>query len=181
MSETTTVGTSARLVLAMLERTKGLAEALTNGITQEIASCKPTNDGTVIDTNHATFIFGHLAIYPQMIMAALGAEPGEAAVPESYNELFMHGVDCQHDPDSTIYPAFDEVLAHFNRAHDAVKAQIASLDDDAFTKPITFNENMANVFQDCDKMALFMLHDHYMFHLGQLSAWRRCFGLGSVM
>jgi hypothetical protein len=181
MPETTTIGNAARLVLALLDRTEGLAKGLTDGITQDIASCMPTNDGTVINTNHATFIFGHLSIYPQMIMTALSAEPGDAAVPESYTELFMHGVECKHDPDSTIYPPLQEVLAHFNRAHTAVREHIASLDDESLSKPITHDERMAAAFEDCDKMALFMLHDHYMFHLGQLSTWRRCFGLGSVM
>lgn len=181
MSETATTGNAARLILALQERTNGLADALAKGVTQEFASSKPTKDGQEIDCNHATFIFGHLSIYPQMIMAAFNAEPGDAAVPTNYSELFMHGVECKHDPDSTIYPSFDEVFANFNKAHAAVRAHIASLDDDALNQPITFNERLAEVFGDCDKMTIFMLHDHYMFHLGQLSTWRRFFGLGHAM
>lgn len=181
MTEAATTSPSARLVLALQDRTHGLAQALTNGITQEFASSKPIVEGKEINCNHATFIFGHLSIYPQMIMAAFNADPGDAAVPENYNERFMHGVECHHDPESTIYPPLNEVLEHFNRAHDAVRAYIATLDDDTLNKPITFNERLAEVFEDCDKMSLFMLHDHYMFHLGQLSTWRRFFGLDPVM
>ncbi len=179
-STTSTTSNTARIILTMQERTAGLAEALAGGIDAGIASHKPTMDGKVVDCNHPTFIYGHLAIYPQMIMNAVGAEPGEAAVPESYQELFMHGVACHHDPDGTIYPSFDEVRSNFVKAHDAVRTHLATLDDETLHQAIS-NEQLRNAFGTCDGMALFMLHDHYMFHLGQLSTWRRCFGLGSVM
>lgn len=172
---------SARLILAMQNRTAGLAEALAGGIDASIASRKPTIDGKVIDCNHATFVYGHLAIYPQMIMVTVGAEPGEAAVPESYQELFMHGVECHHDPDGLIYPGFDEVRSNFVKAHDAVRAHLATLDDETLNRAISSNERLREIFGTSDAMSLFMLHDHLMFHLGQLSTWRRCMGLGSVM
>lgn len=178
---TTSTSTTARLILAMQERTAGLAEALAQGIEADKASHKPSMDGKVIDCNHPTFIYGHLAIYPQMIMGVLGAEPGETAVPESYTELFMHGVECQHDPEGSIYPSIEEVRANFTKAHAAVREHLATLDDETLAKGIASNEQLAKVFGTCDAMALFMLHDHYMFHLGQLSTWRRCMGLGSVM
>lgn len=178
---TTTTSNTARIILAMQDRTAGLAEALANGIDASNASHKPSMDGKVVDCNHPTFIFGHLAIYPQMIMNALGAEPGGAGVPESYSELFMHGVECQHDPEGTIYPSFDEVRARFKETHSAVREFLATLDDESLGKAITSDDRLREVFGTCDAMALFMLHDHYMFHLGQLSTWRRCMGLGSAM
>lgn len=181
MSHTSSVGNSAALILAMHERTSGLAEALAQGITQEFASCKPTRDGVVVDCNHATFIYGHLAIYPPMILAALGADASAVQVPESYNGLFMHGVDCQNDPDSTIYPPFEAVFADCMRVYEGVRAHLATVDDEALAQAITLNEQMAGVFGTNGRMALFMLHDHYMFHLGQLSTWRRLFGLGHAM
>lgn len=178
---TTATSNTARLILAMQERTAGLAEALAGGIDAGKASHKPMADGKVIDCNHPTFIYGHLAIYPQMILGALGVEPGDAGVPEKYTELFMHGVECQHDPDGSIYPGFDEVRATFKKAHAAVRAHLATLDEETLGKAISSNDRLREVFGTCDAMALFMLHDHYMFHLGQLSTWRRCVGLGSVM
>jgi hypothetical protein len=178
---TTTTNNTARLILAMQERTAGLAEALAGGIDASRASQKPTMDGKVVDCNHPTFVYGHLSIYPQMIMESLGAEPGSAGVPESYTKLFMHGAECQHDPEGSIYPDFEEVRATFKRTYGAVREHLATLDEETLNQAITSNDRLREVFGTCDAMSLFMLHDHYMFHLGQLSTWRRCMGLGSVM
>jgi hypothetical protein len=183
MSEAATVGNTARLILTMSERTAGLAAGLAEGIDPKQASTMPTVDGKTVNCNHPTFIFGHLAIYPQMILGALGLEPGDAAMPANYMELFQMGAECEHDPKCSKYPAFEEVLANFQKAHKAVHERLATLDDETLSKPITGKdyERAAEFFGTTDAMALFMLHDHYMFHLGQLSTWRRCFGLGSVM
>lgn len=180
---TATIGNTARLILTMSERTAGLAAGLADGIDPKQAASMPRNEDGVINCNHPTFIFGHLAIYPQMILGALGQDPGEAAMPDSYKELFQMGVECQHDPEGKIYPAFSEVFANFQKAHKAVHEQLATLDDETLSKPIAGKdyERAAEFFGTTDAMALFMLHDHYMFHLGQLSTWRRCFGLPSVM
>ncbi len=178
-----TTGAAARLILTMTQRTNGLAAGLAQGIDPKIAASMPTIDGTLVRCNHATFVFGHLSIYPQMILKALGIDPGAATTPESYQGLFAMGVECRHDPDNSIYPAFDGVLAQFQRAHGEVHERLASLDDETLSQPITREgyERAAEFFGTCDAMALFMLHDHSMFHLGQLSTWRRCFGLPSVM
>jgi hypothetical protein len=183
MTDTASQGNAAKLLLTMTQRTAGLAEALANGIDHAQACTMPTIDGNIVNCNHPTFILGHLAIYPQKIMSALGAEPGDAAVPASYSELFEAGVDCKNDPENSIYPPFAEVLEHFQRAHKTAHDHLASLDDATIMSPIggEGNERAAEFFGTSDAMALFMLHDHYMFHLGQLSTWRRCFGLGHAM
>ncbi len=183
MTDTATMSKTARLLLTMTQRTSGLADALAQGIDPETAGSMPTATGQVINCNHPKFVYGHLAIYPQKIMKALGADRGEAAVPEAYTELFEAGVECQHDPNNTIYPAFEEILGQFQRSHKAVREHIATLGDEPLCDAIggEGNERAAEFFGTCDAMGLFMLHDHYMFHLGQLSTWRRCFGLGSVM
>ncbi|MAO23541.1 MAG: hypothetical protein CMJ35_15585 [Phycisphaerae bacterium] len=181
MTQAAALSTTARLLLNMSERTTGLAAGLVQGIDPSTAASKPSIDGKVVDCNHATFIIGHLAIYPAKIMGALGAELGESAVPASYDELFEAGLECKHDPECTIYPAFGEVVAHFQRAHGVVQAQIAKLDDETLTGEIGGSSRAAEFFVTRDVMSMFMLHDHYMFHLGQLSTWRRCMGLGSVM
>ena len=180
MTQTTT-GLTARLVLTMSERTTGLAAGLAQGIDPKQASSQPTFGDSVVNCNHPTFIYGHLALYPSKILQALGLDSVDADVPESYSELFEAGKDCKHDPDCTIYPAFEEVLAAFQQAHKVVHERLATLDDETLAKAIEGNGRAAEFFGTCDTMAIFMLHDHYMFHLGQLSTWRRCFGLGSVM
>lgn len=175
------MGNLATLLTTMSERTTGLAEALAQGIEPKNAGTKPVIDGTSIDCNHPVFIYGHLAIYPQMIMQALGADPGSAAVPEQYSEWFKNGAECHDDPDTNIYPPFSEVYEHCMRAHKAVLEHVGACDDETLVGAIEGNEKAAEFFGTRQGMALFMLHDHFMFHLGQLSTWRRCVGLGSVM
>ena len=181
MSTTTSSGTLSKVLLTMTERTIGLAEGLAQGIDPKTAARHPEVDGKPIMCNHPTFVFGHLAIYPQMIMQTLGADVGDTAMPESYQELFKNGAECLDDPESSIYPSFEEVLGNCIRAHKAVHEYIKGCDDASLCGPIEGNENAAAFFGTCEGMTIFMLHDHFMFHLGQLSTWRRVMGLGSAM
>lgn len=177
----TAAGSTARLILSTTARTKGLAAGLAQGIEEAKASSQPMIDGELVNCNHPTFVYGHLSLYPGKLLEVMGLEAGDAAVPESYEALFSHGVACKHDPEGAVYPPFGEVLAHFNRAHEAAEARLAGIDDETLANAIEGNPRYAEVFGTCEAMTNFMLHDHYMFHLGQVSTWRRCFGLGSVM
>lgn len=175
------MGQIGELLTSMTGRTTGLADALSKGITLETGARQPRLDGKPIACNHPTFIYGHLAIYPEKIMRVLGAEPGDAAVPANYGEVFEAGNECVDDPDGTIYPPFDEVLAHFNRATKTVIERVRVTEDAVLKRPIVGNDRAAEFFGTAGVMASFMLHDHTMFHLGQLSTWRRAMGLGSAM
>lgn len=136
MSDTVTMSKTARLLLTMTQRTSGLADALAEGIDPKTAGSMPTANGQLINCNHPKFVYGHLAIYPQKIMKALGVDSAEAAVPDVYTELFEAGVECQHDPENTVYPAFEEILEHFQRSHNAVREHIATLSDEALSVAI---------------------------------------------
>ncbi|MEX0876139.1 MAG: hypothetical protein WD114_01660 [Phycisphaerales bacterium] len=175
------MGQIGELLTAMTGRTMGLADALSKGITPETAARQPRLDGKAIACNHPSFVYGHLAIYPEKIMRVIGAEPGDAAVPANYGAVFEAGNECVDDPEGTIYPPFEEVLAHFNRASKTVIERVGVTDDKVFSCPIEGNERAAEFFGTAGVMASFMLHDHTMFHLGQLSTWRRAMGLGSAM
>jgi len=180
MTQTSTNQISA-LILTALPRVRGLGEGLLKDIDPKTAGGFPVKDGQPIVCNHPVFVYGHLSLYPQMVMGMLGGTPDDAAVPESYNDLFMHGVDCQHDTNNTIYPSLDEVVGNFTKAYGALAEFAKTLDDDFLAKDIEGNDGFKDAFGTNGVMLMFLLHDHPMFHFGQVSTWRRAMGLGSAM
>jgi hypothetical protein len=177
---TTATGSIAETITRTLERTKGLANALVEGTTSEQFARQPQADGKTINTNHGAFVYGHLSLYPKMILEILGKDSSVIAHPEKFAELFMHGVDCRDDSEGTIYPSKDEIVSYFNTAHDEVISTIKTLDDDTLNAAFAGDEWYVEMAGTPAALCIFMLHDHYMFHLGQMSAWRRCMGLGSA-
>jgi len=175
------MGQIGQLLTGSSKRVSGLAGGLLNGIDPKSASNMPKQDGQCIKCNHPVFVLGHLSIYPQMVIGMLGGEPSDAAVPEGYTELFSHGVECKDDSDSSIYPSLDEVAGHFNKAYEAFVSFAQELDDSVYAKDIEGSDGFKDAFGTNGVMVSFMLHDHVMFHLGQLSTWRRAMGLGSAM
>jgi hypothetical protein len=154
------------------------------GIKSDQAARKPHFEGggapQVVDTNHPTFCFGHLAIYPAKMLPLVGADPASVAVPAGWDDLFRAGVPCQDDPNGVIYPKFEVVTAAFLKNMDAVFSALATVDDKVLTTP-TANERYREYFPTTGMALNFLLNNHVMVHLGQVSAWRRCFGLPSAM
>ena len=171
------MGQIGTIITTATERVSGLGA----GLLKDIDAAKAARMPEGVNCNHPVFVFGHLSIYPQMIMKMLGQEPGEAAVPEQYNDLFMHGVECQDDVDGTIYPSLDEVSEHCARAYATVIEFAKGVDDELLLKEIEGNDGFRDAFGTNGAMIMFLIHDHPMFHYGQVSTWRRAMGLGSVM
>jgi len=152
----------------------GLADGLIAGVDASKAGTKPEG----VDCNTPVFVLGHLAVYPDMILQILGNP--EAEVNERYETLFKHGVECNDDPNNEIYPPLAEVLERFKtRSELAIKA-MEEADDDVLAQQNP-NENMRERLPTVGAMVMFLVSAHTAFHLGQLSTWRRCMGLGSAM
>jgi len=175
------MGQIGQIIAGGSNRVSGLAGGLLNGIESNTAAHKPMQDGACINCNHPVFVYGHLSIYPQMVLGLLGGDPSPAAVPEQYTELFSHGVECKDDADGSVYPPLDEVIGHFNAGYEALRSFVSDADDSLFVKDIEGSDGFKDAFGTNGVMASFMLHDHVMFHLGQVSTWRRAMGLASAM
>jgi hypothetical protein len=173
----TQIGTIASIITTATDRVMGLGTGLSKEIDPKTAARMPEG----INANHPVFVYGHLAIYPQMVMGMLNQEPGETAVPAEYKDLFLHGVECKDDTEGSIYPSLEEVLAHYTRAYTALIAFAKTLDDETLIKAIEGNDGFKDAFGTNGAMIMFLIHDHPMFHFGQISTWRRAMGLGSVM
>lgn len=169
------------VLTATTGRTTGLAESLLNGVEPGVFARQPMQDGRVVDTNHGAFVYGHLALYPARILQMIGRDPGPVACPERYTELFAAGVRCRHDADGSEHPPMKEIVERFRAGYAAAIEAVRNTDDAVFDRMIEGNERYREVFGTVGNATGFLLHDHFMFHLGQMSAWRRMMGLGSAM
>lgn len=151
------------------------SELLLNGITPETFARKPEG----IDTNSPAFCYGHLAIYPEMILEAIDRK--DLAIDQAdFVELFGAGKDCRDDPDGTIYPPMESILARFRDRHAVAMEAIASTPDNVMQHENP-RERMRPMLPTVGAALGFYLTGHMFTHLGQVSAWRRCMGLPSAM
>lgn len=170
------MGTIASGILVLLCRfSMGYAETLLKGVKATDFARKPRG----IDTNHPAFLYGHLAIYPDRL-CDLVSRPEAARPDQVFLDLFAAGKPCLDDPDGTIYPPMEVIVARFRSRYDAVLPVLAETPDEVFGKPNP-NERMRERFPTIGMAATFLVNGHMMMHLGQMSAWRRCMGMPSAM
>lgn len=160
---------SARLGLAYAER-------LLKDIPADKFARLATVGGQAIESNHPAFIFGHLSLYPCRIVADLGGDTGQIEPSEEFQQLFAPSAHCVDDPDGTVYPPMEQVTERFFTSHRLAMETLQSADDSQFMG-INPNEQMRGKFATAGAMHAFYVGGHLMLHLGQLSAWRRVWGL----
>lgn len=178
------MGQHLESMLASARRTRGLAEKMVVGIGASIAARKPAfeRDGkpVLVDTNHASFVMGHLSLYPSRVLANFGLDAGGASCPAEWTDLYKAGAPCIDDVSGTIYSPFETLTSHYFVATDLCLTRLSAVGDERLAEaPI--DERMRANFATLGQVAVFMLNNHVMLHLGQLSAWRRCFGLPSAL
>lgn len=177
------MGTIAGMIVAGARRSRGWGDKLLAGVTKENYARKPHlhRDGSpfVIECNHPAFILGHLGLYPSKVAQVLGLEAAPFMAPAGFEDLFKNGAPCRDDPAGTIYPKLEAITAQYTVPYDAIIERVSTLEDGAFSAPIpdAFERFRAN-FPSAGGVAMFLLNNHQMMHLGQLSTWRRCMGLG---
>ena len=160
-----------------------LADALVSDVGEEIFARLPANgDGGTVPCNHPAFAFGHLSLYPAYVLDKLGLDRGGAGPPAGFEALFQPGATCRDDPDGSIYPSPDAVMGHFRTGHAILIECLGSLEDERIDEPNP-NEGLRDRLglETLGEAVQFQLTSHVMFHLGQVSTWRRCMGLGSAM
>ena len=174
------MGTLAQVVTASQMPLKSYAEGLLKGVTPDIFARMPTGPDGMIVTNHPAFILGHLSIYPAFVMQFCGIEDSGITNPEGFDALFTHETICKDDPEGTIYPAMEVVTSHFFTAHEVAFARLAELSDEQLTAPHGLEDEYFAKWPTRAEVAAFMVGPHPFLHIGQLSTWRRCMGLGPV-
>lgn len=156
------------------------AEKLLVGVTPEQFARQPMGKSGLINTNHPAFAYGHMSTYPAWICTIAGvAEPGFAN-PEGFDALFSHEAVCRDDPEGTIYPSMDAVTGHFFDSHRRLFAHLRGLSDQKLSEPHGQEGDFFKGFPTRAAVVAFMVGPHPFTHIGQVSAWRRCMGLGSA-
>ena len=155
------------------------ADQLLVGITPEVFARKPSSAGRVVDMNHPAFLYGHLALYPTLAAEVSGLDPSLFQVVNSFEPLFKKGAICHDDPDGLLYPQMDSIVSQFRRSWDALLEAVPSIDPEILSRPLEDQQRSAR-FPTNGSFFLYIMGPHQSLHLGQVSCWRRCFGLGSV-
>jgi len=158
-----------------------MAEQQLKDVTAAQFSRKPSLGGKIIDTNSPAFVYGHLALYPAGLAQMLGLASPKLAKPPGFEELFAAGKPCVDDPGPTIYPAMPVITEAFFTQYKTLLDLLPGVSDDHLNSPNPREGRMKEMFPTVGGMVMFMLCSHVMMHMGQISAWRRCFGLGPVM
>lgn len=161
--------------------TLGYAELLLKDIAPDKFARSVRIDDKPVNGIHPAFAFGHLSIYPEKLMGMLGHDPGDAKAPEGFAEVFSAGQDCKDDPEGTIYPPMQRIVDHFFKGHRTLLAALEETNDELLVRENPMDGDMKNRFPTVGAMLAFTLSAHTMMHLGQVSLWRRCMGLGPVM
>lgn len=174
------MGQFAEYVVSAAKMSLGLSELLLKDVTPEIFARKPTIGGKTIETNHGAFNYGHLALYPARWLTVCGMDASKAAVPTGFDVLFAAGKECQDDPAGTIYPSMKTITEAYFAAHHAAIEVLPTIPDSLLLQPNP-REGMRARLPNIGAMMIFYTSSHMMMHLGQVSTWRRCFGLGPVM
>lgn len=154
------------------------ARRLLNGVTPQNYARLARPGGQVVQSNHPAFVLGHLALYPAKVLTRLGRPAGPTACPESWTALFESGAECRDDADGRLYPPLDELTSHFFAGYEAAAKAVSAADDALLLSPNTAEGRSREMFPTLGAVVGFYLSGHVMNHLGQLSAWRRCVGLG---
>jgi hypothetical protein len=168
-------------IVRSADLTLWMAQQMLKDVKPELFARKPSFAGRVVDTNHPAFVYGHLSLYPARLMQVVGLEPDPASVAGAYPELFEAGKKCHDDPVGEIYPPMQEITGHFFRAYSAAVDALKTVPDAKYLEPNPREGRMKEMFPQVGGMVIFMVSAHPLMHLGQVSAWRRCFGLGSAM
>lgn len=151
------------------------AERLLVGVTPQQFARYARPGGVEIKSNHAAFVFGHLATYPPKVLMHIGRPA--FALPANFDALFKNGVECVDDPSGTIYPSLDVVKAAFFDGSRAAIAAVAETSDQVLLGANPTEGRMRELFPVLASMLTFYLCAHPQQHLGQVSAWRRMIGL----
>ncbi|NCY02164.1 MAG: DinB family protein [Planctomycetia bacterium] len=161
-----------------LQRSVGYAERLLVGVPAARFARLAAVGGTVIDSNHPAFVYGHLSLYaPKMLQQIGHPAPG---LPEHFELLFSKDATCRDDEDGDLYPPMEQITDFFFEGHRMLTGALRSAPDGVFEQANPAGGRMTELFPTLGSVQTFYCGGHMMLHLGQVSAWRRMEGLGAA-
>ena len=128
--------------------------------------------------NHPAFCIGHLSLYPNRLLNMIGRKDLVREKP-GYAELFQAGVECVEQDGR--YPAKDELVTYYFDRYRTISELLPNISDETLQLPNPIEGRMRELFPTIGAAMNFLLNNHNMVHLGQISAWRRAAGLGPAI
>ncbi len=153
------------------------AEKLLRDIPAERFARLPALGGVIIQTNHPAWVCGHLSLYPARMLRMVGMDASPAAPPDRWTDLFKGGSPCLDDPSGKHYPPRDELVSTLLRASAELLDRVEGIEDEILDRPNP-DEQYRQVFPTVGAAFVVLLCSHVAMHMGQVSAWRRCMGMG---
>lgn len=175
MTSAPTTHASSIVPMALLSLNYG--KAVCAGIGSERFGRRPEG----VDCNTPAWVIGHLSIYPDRVLELIGRADMAQLKDERYETLFANGTASPDDPDGLHYPPMDEIIERFVSRSEAAIEGIAGADEAVFLAQNPAEGRFKQMCPTVGSAAGFLMCSHTMMHLGQLSTWRRCMGLGSAM
>jgi hypothetical protein len=129
--------------------------------------------------NHPLFNIGHLSLYAERVLNMVGREDLARKADPKHEELFKAGSPCVEQDGR--YPSKDAVVKQFMDRYKVVADALPKVSDEVFAKPNPSGGRMTEILPTVGAAVMFMCGSHLQMHLGQISAWRRAIGLGSVL
>lgn len=163
------------LLLPSASLMRTYAQSLLSGMTSDNFARKPRSGDVVLDMNTPAFTYGHLSLYPGLVLEMLHLPFSDIKAPESYLGLFKIGSPCHDDPDGARYPKMEEIVGTFSRGYDALLERVPSVSD-AVLLEVTPGERVAR-FPVKGNFLVHLMTSHLASHLGQVSGWRRAMQL----
>lgn len=171
--------TYAQLLVPAVKAIYSYGERLLSGIDSSQFARMPKAGSDVINVNHPAFNYGHLALYPLRAATVANIEKSGLELPENFPALFTRGVECKDDPEGDIYPSMEEIVSVYKTVHQRLIERLPLLTDEALAQ-INPEEGTRERFPTVGALVIYLLTAHHGTHLGQISGWRRCFGLPGV-
>jgi hypothetical protein len=126
--------------------------------------------------NHPAFCIGHLSLYGNRVLDLIG-RPELVVERPAFMELFKYGTPCVEQDGR--YPPKDEIIEHYLERYTTVLDVLPATSDAIFACDAA--EEVRSRFPTVGAQVNFLVNNHHMTHLGQVSAWRRAVGLPPVM
>jgi len=166
------------IIADTLQLSVGYAERLLKAVPAERFGRFAQIGGTVVESNHPAFIYGHLSLYAPRVLQQIGHPAPK--VPDHFEDLFSKDASCKDDSDGDLYPTMAEITAYFFEGHRMLAGALRGTPDAIFEQANPAEGRMKDLFPTLGSLQTFYCGGHMMMHLGQMSAWRRMEGLGSA-
>lgn len=172
------MGTQGQAIAAAGQFSIYFAEDMLKGVTPATFARKPVVNGQLIDCNHPAWVYGHLGLYSSRMCEMIGVDAGPSAKPAGWEDLFKNGTPSTDDVAGTIFPPMEAVVAKYMDGYKHALKFIAEASDATLAKPNPATGRFAEMLPTVGAAVTFLSGGHAMSHLGQISTWRRCMGLG---